>query len=58
MSDELKPCPFCGSGNVALDRFDRFTVYCIRCGCKTRRHITKDRALAAWNRRAGEEPKR
>lgn len=63
MSDELKPCPFCGSDKVLvigmadkpLDCY-RWHVECQECHC-TGRHFHRDEgarremAVAAWNRR-------
>jgi hypothetical protein len=51
VSDELKPCPCC-DGYAALDRYDRYIVYCRHCGIRTRKHLNKENAMAAWNRRA------
>lgn len=56
MSEELKPCPFCG-GEAAMRWFQDeqhpdiiFVVDCsARCGANT--WTTEDNAIAAWNRR-------
>lgn len=68
MSDELKPCPFCGGEGKAYQHGDvGFVVQCRRCGIWNAgyspawSHVTedefhgfatKDDAIAAWNRRA------
>lgn len=60
---DLKPCPFCGSGNVRLVEFldgegDRvFAVGCEGCGCNGTPHIplmddARPAAIASWQRRA------
>lgn len=56
MSDELKPCPFCGGD--AMTCFDdermifRHSVECIVCGGRSCWYSTKDVAAVAWNARA------
>jgi len=61
MSDELKPCPFCGGEGVeVLDHRERgrpCSVECLECNASTGPQLTDGDAVAAWNRRAGEEPK-
>ena len=62
---ELKPCPFCGKDSAVLfERVDEFrarcavfSVHCRSCIITTRRYDIADMAVAAWNRRAGEEAK-
>lgn len=57
---DLKPCPFCGSRNVALadsfnNAFNRVVhVRCRSCGCRTENKIEERSAVAAWNQRADE----
>ncbi|WP_302854245.1 Lar family restriction alleviation protein [uncultured Slackia sp.] len=50
---ELKPCPFCGSGNVRYKEAEH-AVVCARC--KARRSIAPDEEMAIrmWDERAGE----
>ena len=50
---ELKPCPFCGSGNVRYKEAEH-AVVCARC--KARGSITPDEEMAIrmWDERAGE----
>lgn len=60
MTEELKPCPFCGpGGSVVSIYFDdssrRYRVGCGACGCATGIHPrdkTPAPAIAAWNNRA------
>lgn len=57
----LKPCPFCGSEHITLweDIHDgSCEVQCRECLVSTRRYYNieqRERAVSAWNRRAGEE---
>ena len=62
MTDELKPCPFCGGpaevrkGTCA--RRDAWTACCAEtvdvdcCGSADPTYFTEADAIAAWNRRA------
>lgn len=52
MSDDLKPCPFCGGIKVLL--VDIAEVYSVRCQCNAEGpyEFTPAEAIAAWNRRA------
>lgn len=56
---DVKPCPFCSSGNVSLlinsvpPFGDRYTMKCMMCHAEiTRQSLQK--AIAAWQTRAGE----
>lgn len=70
MSNELKPCPFCGGdGDVMLCTIDggdypdeyQYHVYCTRCYAETRRYDHPDipnameYAIASWNSRPIED---
>lgn len=57
MTDKLKPCPFCGGKNIYMftDIMSRWWVFCKDCDVQAGRHETKEQAVDAWNRRAGEE---
>ena len=49
---ELKPCPFCGSGSVALlDAMRHYSVSCHNCGAQGPSLSNASRARAAWNLR-------
>lgn len=59
MTDELKPCPFCGGENVETSYKDTFNgdfrrgVYCADCcGGIYPYYDTKTEAIDAWNTRA------
>ena len=65
MSEELKPCPFCGSPATYTDGEDAaqneiFVIGCKQKGCVAyMRDIgnyfyTLENAIHAWNRRAGQ----
>lgn len=53
---DLEPCPFCGGGAELHDsqrnpRVPMWWVRCKLCGASTATHSTKEKAVAAWNRR-------
>lgn len=54
---EFKPCPFCGSYEIACDKSeyfkDRWWVICRSCGASlTNGHLNRDSLVALWNRRS------
>ncbi|HBL0726253.1 Lar family restriction alleviation protein [Serratia marcescens] len=60
-ANELKPCPFCGNTAPQLMTPDRiplggFMVCCPQPGCQAQCRLSgnRDKAIAAWNRRAGD----
>ena len=57
MSDDLKPCPFCGVGASAeaLVNFDGYHFVGCECGAEGPIADDMDEARAAWNKRPGEE---
>lgn len=68
MTTTLKPCPFCGSGNVKYVFGGCFgwgvRIECKECGCRTGDIMCEDEELYAdivlvlvntWNRRPGDE---
>lgn len=55
MSEELKPCPFCGGEAVMCGFQDEMMhfVKCRDCGaCSDGAQLSAETAAAAWNRRA------
>ena len=55
--DELKPCPFCGSKDVAMAQnpvYNIMFVHCDGCGliASFRQSENAEDTVAAWNRRA------
>jgi Lar family restriction alleviation protein len=61
MSEELKPCPFCGgeAGVGPLHTtggFRPFHVSCYVCGVEYQHAETEAAAIAAWNRRTPTVP--
>lgn len=56
MTDELKPCPFCGSSAVIRSNGEyQYYVRCTNFDCSvhptTYVMTTPEKAIAAWNRR-------
>ena len=53
-TEELKPCPFCGSRNLLFYVADRsvYRVSCMDCAAKARYAYSHADAAANWNRRA------
>jgi Lar family restriction alleviation protein len=49
MSDDLKPCPFCGAVPLPVNTNGSY-VFCGECGADGPVHLTE--AIAAWNTRA------
>ena len=59
MSEELKPCPFCGNSDVYVDKgvlgndeLGNYFVCCEFCHTTGPAGKTEDDAVASWNRRA------
>lgn len=62
---ELKPCPFCGyEAEISIGRFDgkpTSYVMCKKCAARgefffvSPKYASDDRAIKAWNRRAGDD---
>lgn len=57
MSEELKPCPFCGGNNLSVEGITFYWVECIDCNASISGHETEEQAIEAWNRRASAEQK-
>jgi len=56
MTEKLKPCPFCG-GEAKLNLLlGNYCVTCTECmgAIFPARGMTKEEAIEAWNRRAGD----
>lgn len=53
MSENLKPCPFCGSENVRFEG-EKHAVICMRCKARGCIAPTEDASLDMWNDRAGD----
>lgn len=52
MSEELKPCPFCGSYDVVVDEaYASGYARCCGCGAEGRMCDSYGEAVSAWNRR-------
>ncbi len=55
MSEELKPCPFCGE--QAFDGIDGiapdflYHILCTNCNACQQDYKTEEEAIKAWNRR-------
>ena len=53
MTEELKPCPFCGGGAVKhYDKEAGVDVYCQSCEAGINWRDTRSDAITAWNARA------
>lgn len=61
MSEELKPCPFCGGEakkqevktTILGDTY--WGIKCTKCNCGTVGYLNYNYAIKAWNRRANDE---
>ena len=57
MTDNLKPCPFCGGNNVGVFNWevtfqgDYFKAYCEDCDFELKPQMTEEEAIKAWNTR-------
>lgn len=52
MSNELKPCPFCGGEAMLFDAVGEMWACCKTCLASSRMHSDPIKAAAAWNARA------
>ncbi len=57
MTENLKPCPFCGGKAVLNTGYPMglWTVRCNECRGKISRYHSRKEAEAAWNRRIYDE---
>ena len=55
MTEELKPCPFCGGRGVLLfkrvNEEMRYKVFCRKCGVGTMYENQETSVIAKWNSR-------
>lgn len=51
MSEELKPCPFCGGKGGAKALFGCCAVMCKKCRSAGPERATRNEAIDAWNMR-------
>lgn len=59
MSEELKPCPFCGCKNIAVGRFLNYgrkliQFHCPKCNAHSGVSEDEQRAIKHWNMRYNE----
>lgn len=54
MTDELKPCPFCGSKRVDFAKIPNkgLFVFCVNCKASSNFAVRKEDAIYLWNKRA------
>ena len=53
---EIKPCPFCGSGDIRINKTPVGAwLQCERCFAEINLHRTEKEAIEAWNRRIGHD---
>lgn len=52
MSENLKPCPFCGHDASMFGVCGVVKVLCSNCGASTGRRLSLQGAMEDWNRRA------
>lgn len=57
MSEELKPCPFCG-GRPVMITGGRYRVRCTKCYVTMPGRHLREEAVQGWNCRIGEEQRR
>ena len=53
MSDELKPCPFCG-GEAEFEYYwwqETVVIKCPKCGASSEPQFYENEAIEAWNKR-------
>ena len=59
MSAKLAPCPFCGNECPSVGLAGLWwLIGCGGCGFQSKDYACKENAIAAWNRRDGQDPAR
>ena len=57
-ANRIRPCPFCGSGNVRTTGEGSYNspyiVMCNECLCRTDIYYSEEDAIEVWNRRPGD----
>ena len=57
MTEELKPCPFCGGEAKCIEFYGLYHVICCNCYIAGKDCSTRESAVSAWNNRPIEELK-
>lgn len=58
MSNNLKPCPFCGGKAIVTEiPINSYITVCTNCSSNMAIYRSKQEAIEAWNNRADERPK-
>ena len=57
MTEELKPCPFCGGEAKCIEFYGLYHVICCNCHIAGKDCSTRESAVSAWNNRPIEELK-
>lgn len=55
MSEEIKPCPFCGGAAKLVMDTPWWRVYCSVCGASSGGWLSEHNSVSEWNRRAPSE---
>jgi Lar family restriction alleviation protein len=53
--ETIKPCPFCGSIIVSVNRSKLFWVFCRNCNADGLSVVTEAEAIESWNNRPIED---
>ena len=55
MTEELKPCPFCGGEAKCIEFYGLYHVICCNCHIAGKDCSTRESAVSAWNTRPIED---
>ena len=55
MTEQLKPCPFCGGEAKCIEFYGMYHVICCDCYIAGRDTSTRDKAIESWNSRPIED---